>query len=294
MYVEMKKIKIIFNPNAHSGKSIELLTKLKSELSKNNITYSILETHKHYDAIELSYNTIEDDDIVVIVGGDGTVHETINGTIGKKNIKYCIVPAGTGNDLYRALKNNFSVKKLIENIQMGTIKKCNTISINNKTKMTLFLAYGITMDIIMRCRKSKKKSRFCYLKAAVKSMFFHKPTQFEYSIEDGEIVKVNADHIGIHNASKAGGGIHISPFSKIDDGEIELVILEYVNVFRRILNILAIVQNRIAKQPNYKSISCQKVYIKSIQDDECCIDGETVRNKVTIAKLDKTSISFLA
>lgn len=289
---ENNNVKIIFNPNAHSGEAAKLLHQLVTKLDEHKVSYTIFETKKQKNAIELSRQNVKDNDIVLIVGGDGTVYETINGTANKKNVKYCIIPAGTGNDLYCTMNDVFSIEEIIKSIRSNRIRKCNTISINEKVKMSLFLAYGIVIDIIMQCRKTKKKNHFCYLKAAAKSVFFHKPTQFEYTIEDGKSINVIADYIGIHNSSRAGGGMIISPFSSIDDDIFELIILEYVGIFRRILNFIAMVRKDVNKQPNYKTISCKKATIKSIQDEMCCVDGEIFQSKEIVAEIDNKSIEF--
>ena len=287
-----KKVKIIFNPNAHRGASVELFKQLKAELDRQDISYVVLETKKHKDAIELSEKNIEDNDIVFIVGGDGTVYETINGTITKNNIRYFIIPAGTGNDLYGTMKNKFSFEDAMQSLKKNLTKKCNTITINETVTMSLFLAYGIVIDIIMECRKGKKKNHFCYMKAAAKSMFSHKPTYFKYLIEDGKMISVKADYIGLHNAPRAGGGMRISPFSSIDDNKFELVILEYDGFVRRVLNFVAIVRKKIDTQPNYRSISCKKVQVKSIQDEIFCVDGEILKGKEIVAKLNNGFIEF--
>ncbi len=287
-----KGVKIVFNPNAHKGKSVIFLKYLKSKLDEYEMVYTVLETKKTKGRNMLSIENIDDNDILFIVGGDGTVHGTINGTANKVNIRYCIVPAGTGNDLYRAMESKFSIEKILENIKSDTTKKCDIIFVNEEIKMSLFLAYGIVIDIIMRCRKGKKKNKYCYLKSAAKAIFSYKPKQFEYSIEGGKTVKVRADYIGIHNASKAGGGILISPFSKIDDNKFEFIVLEYKGIFRRILNFISLVRKEIEKQPNYKSITCGNATIKSLQDKICCVDGEILQSREIVAKVNNQITKF--
>ena len=115
---------------------------------------------------------------------------------------------------------------------------------------------------------------------------------FKYLIEDGKMISVKADYIGLHNAPRAGGGMRISPFSSIDDNKFELVILEYDGFVRRVLNFVAIVRKKIDTQPNYRSISCKKVQVKSIQDEIFCVDGESLKGKEIVAKLNNGFIEF--
>jgi len=293
MCITKNKVKVIFNPNSHSGKSRGMFNEFLNILKSNGIDYLVYETQKPKDARRIAFEQVEDNDVVIIIGGDGTVHEIINGSINKKRIKYYILPAGTGNDIYSAV-NHLKKEWSFEQIFMeSNIKKCNTILINDNFIMTLFVAYGIVMDIIKECRKKKEKKKSSYLKAVIKVAFFYNPTEFEYSVNELPIKRVKADYIGVNNASRVGGGMLICPLSKINDDKIELVILEYKNRIRRILNIIAMLRQRIDKQPNYKCIVCDSASIFSTDSKECCIDGEILVEESITAELRKESIEFL-
>ena len=100
-----KKVAIIYNPT--SGKRINIRKKLSEALTEREIQHEFFETQYSMHGWELISNEIDLDQYsaVVAVGGDGTIHEIVNGMLSrqdKKRVPLCFIPNGSGNDTLRS------------------------------------------------------------------------------------------------------------------------------------------------------------------------------------------------
>jgi len=148
----MKRIAIIYNPNAGTGK-IKKLLKIKEHLDLNH-SVTIFDTKKPGDATEIARRECGNFDIIVAAGGDGTINEVINGIL--KDTVLGIIPLGTANILAieAGIKND--IKSICKSIEKGISKKIYISNINNK-KFFLMAGIGYDGDIVHKMHPSLKK-----------------------------------------------------------------------------------------------------------------------------------------
>src|SRR3954452_6716211 len=103
----MGKHKVILNPAAGRGAGARLQPKVMAALAKHGIECDVALTQGPRDAIQLARDACNTHDVVIAVGGDGTVHEVVNGLMQAANggvtIPLGIIPVGTGDDLANSL-----------------------------------------------------------------------------------------------------------------------------------------------------------------------------------------------
>ena len=99
---------IIVNPLAGSGRAKKIWQQLQSRLNELNIVYQVVETRYHGHAVDLAeriahrFASAAATHVVMVVGGDGTLHETLNGLIkANSSLPLAYIPAGSGNDFAR-------------------------------------------------------------------------------------------------------------------------------------------------------------------------------------------------
>ena len=99
---------IIVNPLAGSGRAKKIWQQLQSRLNKLNIVYQVVETRYHGHAVDLAeriahrFASAAATHVVMVVGGDGTLHETLNGLIkANSSLPLAYIPASSGNDFAR-------------------------------------------------------------------------------------------------------------------------------------------------------------------------------------------------
>ena len=114
----MKKICFIINPIAGKGKQKGIENQINKYLDLEKYSYEIQYTQRAQHAIELSREASLQFDIVVAVGGDGTINEVSNGMVGAKSAMG-IIPVGSGNGLSRHLGIPLHVIQAIRLLKIG-------------------------------------------------------------------------------------------------------------------------------------------------------------------------------
>ena len=99
----MKYIFII-NSIAGRGKYKKLLPNIENACKQRNMVYEIRYITEEKNGFEIAKEYSKEENVIYVVGGDGTVTKTLAGIVGTKN-KLGIIPAGSGNDTYRTIKN---------------------------------------------------------------------------------------------------------------------------------------------------------------------------------------------
>jgi len=119
----MKYIFIV-NEKAGRGKSKKIVPNIEKSCKKRNIEFEIRYITEEKSGYDIALEYKDEENVIYVVGGDGTLTITLSALVGTKN-KLGIIPAGSGNDTYRATKNLEKGENLID---IGKIN--NTYFIN--------------------------------------------------------------------------------------------------------------------------------------------------------------------
>ena len=280
---------IIHNPFAKRGGSKLSLSAFIEILEARGLRYVLHTTEGPRHATRLVAELCEnadDNSIIVIIGGDGTVFECINGDKGRGVANFGLIPGGTGNDVARVLNIPENTAQAAEKLLSGQLRPIDTIHIKDAgLSATLFISYGIAAQMVLAMLDFKTRNKLSYMKSLLQGIFTYKAKAYEV-IVDGESRKVLADFCSVHNSTYAGGGMHLVEGAEMDDGLLELLIVEHRGKGRRMLNLLSILRKVLYKQPNVTISRVKQVTIISPDDKLCCLDGEIVHlNKLEIEVL---------
>jgi len=211
----MSKVLFIINPIAGMRKR-----GLSSAISLCKSDYEIVETQYPGHATELAQAS--DADIVVAVGGDGTVNEVATGLIGS-NKALGIVPCGSGNGLARHLKLSLKVREAVEIINLGHTTVIDTGVVN---EMPFFCTCGIGLDaeVGMNFANAGKRGAQTYIAETVKLLNEYSPDNYEVLI-DGKLISQKAMFVTIANANQWGNNGMIAPEASLTDGLLNVTIV---------------------------------------------------------------------
>ena len=118
-------ILVVVNPAAGHGAGLQNIPMIKENLNKLEVKHDIVISTAPKDAVSISRKAVKEGyKVIAAVGGDGTVHEIVNGIYGT-DIALAMIPIGSGNDY--AISNNIprDIKRSCE-----IIKKDNRISVD--------------------------------------------------------------------------------------------------------------------------------------------------------------------
>lgn len=205
----------IINPISGNGRKAGIADKLIKR------GYKVAYTEYAGHAEKIARET--DAEIVVAVGGDGTVNEVARGLLGTDKT-LGIIPCGSGDGLALHLGLNHDLNKNLKIIESGKTHLMDAATINGRH---FFSVCGVGLDAIIskRFAKSGKRGLANYIEQSIKSWKDYKAQ--DYTIEiDGERMDFKAVMITIGNSDQWGNGAKVTPLADSCDGILDITVVE--------------------------------------------------------------------
>lgn len=225
----MKQVRFIINPISGVGKKNKLPAIIDQHLDKKLFTYEIVYTNRRGHASEIAKAAVEEMiDILVIVGGDGSISETALSLTHTKVI-LAIIPCGSGNGIARHFKVPLNLKKSIQLINSESIKTIDTGKMNEHPFVG-FCGFGYDALIAHRFDNNSKRGFWSYAKLVLKELNNFNPIQVE-CLKTGKKWE-NIFFCSVANTSQFGSNFRMSPGSVATDGKLELILVQKPSFFQ--------------------------------------------------------------
>ncbi|MES2448131.1 MAG: diacylglycerol kinase family protein [Bacteroidota bacterium] len=270
----MLKANILFiiNPISGGKDKYKLPSIIDSYLDKHkfNANFSFTEYIGH--ASEIAEEAANKNfDIIVAVGGDGTVNE-VAPIVMKLNKTLGIIPFGSGNGLARFLKIPMDTKKAIQVINAFNSQVIDTAKLNNRY---FFNMAGMGFDAHISSVFAGKKGRGLkgYIEMFLKEMNSYEPQNYQIEI-DGKHLERNAYVISVANSSQYGNNVHISPKSSLTDGLLDLCIVKPFPLYKLPILAYQMIRKTTDQHDMVEIIRGKKIKITRIAEDSIHLDGE--------------------
>ncbi len=288
------KTQVIVNPESNKGRTRRRWGQIKEALTAFLKEFKYEFTEKPSQAIDISRAAIrEGSELIVGVGGDGTINEIANGFFDGKHIinpntVMGIVPSGTGCDFIRSLHIPTNLKKAMQVITQAptpTIDvgraRFQTHAGSNEERYFLNVAdFGFGGEVLERMNQNRAKRKAAsYLKSTLATFFQYKNKRIRLKV-DGEELPRGEYLIGaISNGRIFGKGMKIAPNARLDDGLFDIVLVKGMGVWEFLRNVWKIYTGTHLSHPKISLIQGKK--IEAIPEDPnenilIEIDGEQV------------------
>ena len=266
-----KKVCFIVNPISGIGRQKVIEKLIDEHLDRTIFDYEIAYTKAAKHAIELSKEAASRNiDIVVAVGGDGSVNETAKGLVGS-NTAMAIIPTGSGNGLARHLNIPLNLKKAMKLINNGKETRIDSIQLNNETFVNV-AGIGFDAHIGWKFAKYGKRGFSSYIKVIMREFPKYKAQDFEIIIEGKSIIK-NAYLISFANGSQWGNNAHIAPNADIRDGILDIAILKDFKIFSALSIGYKLFKKTLHESAHLEILKAKEVIVKQ-KGNIAHIDGE--------------------
>jgi YegS/Rv2252/BmrU family lipid kinase len=219
-----KKLIFIINPVSGVFKKGNIVNQIKSYIDTNVYDYRIEYTEEPGHATEICHREVENGaNVIVAVGGDGSVNEIAKGLVGTETC-LAIIPAGSGNGLAHHLKIPLNHRRAIEVINKSKKIKIDTGKVNKKLFVSIA---GIGFDALVakEFAGSKWRGFLTYMRIVAEKFPNYKPKKYEIEI-DGEKMTKRALFISFANSDQFGYMTPIAPDARVDDGLLDVIIME--------------------------------------------------------------------
>lgn len=281
------RTKLIINPIANLGRAWAESSELRSRIeSLDYIDWSVTTNTGH--ATELAKQAAcQGYDLVVAAGGDGTMHEVLNGLMQlPAEDRPClgVLPVGSGNDF--AYANNISPDPnlALDQILNGQPTPIDIGCMSFNGQSCFFgNAIGIGFDTIVtvNSRRFKNFKGFAiYFLAVLQTMIFnYEPFHLKMQV-DGEPWEKTLLMLALMNGKREGGGFHVTPHALPDDGKLDIMSIDKVNRLRMLRILPEVMKGTQFKLPDCTYRQLKHISISSDRPLYIHADGEITSTPV--------------
>lgn len=283
---------VIVNPKAGSGRGLKDWPVISNQMYNSGVRFTCVFTEHKYHAVELTVKAINDGfRNIVAVGGDGTIHEVVNGIFIQKvtattDISLAVIPAGTGNDWIRM----YGISKTYSLAVRSIVQKRTILQdvgkvdfYETRVRHTRYMANvaGLGYDAVVNLKYNTLKDegkygRWLYLRSTFNTFLGFRSKHFKIVADDklfyDGMVFSGAVGIGKYN----GGGMQQTPHATVDDGLMDLTIIRKMSKYRVIRNFKLLYSGNIYNIPKVIFTQAKKIEIETWPETRIEIDGEAV------------------
>lgn len=277
---------IILNPTANRGNMSHYREVIRSRLAQEQADYAdYIETSRSGEARERAMEAARAGRPVVIVGGDGSVNEVVNGILAAgRRVPLGIVGAGSGNDYaWNTLKLPHDPGAAFERALCGQLIETDAGIVNGRYFANSF-SIGLDADIAVAASTMKKLplmsgARLYYATTLRQLLFgYHRCPWLRFSLDDdlhGDEAEKRYVLLAVTNGPTYGAGFRINPTADHCDGLFDICAISYTPLLRA-LKLLPVVQRgEHAGLPTVTFYRAKSVHIESRLPVNIQMDGET-------------------
>ncbi len=212
-------------------------------------------------------------DVVVAVGGDGTVNE-VGSAIVHTSTALGIIPCGSGNGLARHLLIPLNVKKSMDIINCYKIHELDYGVIND---YPFFCTCGMGFDafVSQKFAEAGKRGPITYIQKVLEEGVRYKPETYEIT-EENDTTHHKAFLISCANASQYGNNAYIAPQASMSDGLMDVIIMEPFDVLEAPQIAIDMFSKTLDKSSKIKTFQTKHLQIHRSQPGVIHYDGEPV------------------
>lgn len=269
-----KKIVFIINPISGTASKKNVPALVDKYIDKKHFDVDIKFTEYAGHASKIANESKEKEvDIVVAVGGDGTVNEVARSLINSKTA-LAIVPCGSGNGLARHLMLPLNIKGALEVINTCEIHELDYGIINDHP---FFCTCGMGFDAFISAKfaAAKKRGLITYLENVLKEGLAYKPETYEVTLNN-ETVAFDAFLISCANASQYGNDAYIAPNASMADGLLDIIVMEPFDIIEAPQISIEMFNKTLDKNVKIKTYRTDKIHIHRNKPGVIHYDGDPI------------------
>jgi len=269
-----KHITFIVNPISGGHQKDDILKMITELTDREQFDLDIRMTEYAGHAAEIATKSAQEGiDIVVAVGGDGTVNEVAR-SLTHTQTALGIVPCGSGNGLARHLCIPMNVRKAIEILNHCKIMEFDYGVVND---IPFFCTCGMGFDafISLKFAEAGKRGPITYVENVLKEGLKYKPETYEVEDETGAR-RYKAFLIACANASQYGNNAYIAPEASMRDGVMDVIIMEPFTALEAPQISIDLFNKTLNQNSKIKHFQTQKIHIHRQTPGAIHYDGDPI------------------
>ncbi|HHW41233.1 MAG TPA: diacylglycerol kinase family lipid kinase [Syntrophomonadaceae bacterium] len=219
----------IVNPTAGRGRTARLWPEIERVMRRAGLRFRTFFTEGRGHARELAQRAVKKDcDLVVAVGGDGTVNEVVNGIASNgayPGTALALLPTGSGNDLCRTLGISGDPLSTALAICSGKYRMLDLGMVENRYFLNI-CGVGFDAEVAHAVNQGFRwlRGTWAYLAGVLKTLMCFRPVPLELTL-DGNHLQIKGLLVAVANGAFFGSGIKIAPRARVDDGLFDVCVV---------------------------------------------------------------------
>lgn len=299
----------IVNPNARTGLGLKVWNELEAVLAEKNIRYQVFLTkyQKHAGKIARELTSGPEQRTIIILGGDGTINEVLNGICDLSKVTLGYIPIGSSNDFARGMHLSGDPRRALDRIlapSRFSYLNVGTLRWGEQTRrFAVSSGFGFDAQVCHYVATSRLKAflnrlslgKLCYLGIALKSLLFQTPKALSLTLDGKETLSFDKVYlVAFMNQKYEGGGFMFCPAADPSDDFLDVMVVEGLSKFK-ILFLLPTAF--LGKHTRFRGIHirrCRRVQIKSQIALPLHTDGEPLFAQTEAAvALEEEKVRFI-
>ncbi len=286
--IKNDQILFIINPHSGNGRGVRITKAI--EKADQQLSYVITKDVKELKAV--FEERVPHFQVIVMVGGDGSVHEVVKYLRAYPDKLLAVYPNGSGNGFAYELGFTRNFNKLMESIHNGEYYALDLIKIEDTFSINT-LGVGFDSYVAHSFSKSPRRGLKSYIKITLRSFFTFKPFKATIYFADREVTGI-FQMISIANTRQFGNNAIIAPEANPKDGLIDLVLVKHFPFYLYPLFAFELFTGLLHKSKYIETLQTDQPFAVDSEYKTFHVDGEpkTFKNKVHIS-LDAQKIKVI-
>jgi len=282
------KTELIVNLTSGGGKPRQQLDPISKFLKENNFEFAVNFTNHHKDAVTLAKKAADRKvDLIISVGGDGTINEIINGImLSEHHPALGIIPLGWANDFIKSVGISSNVIDACKVILRGNTKKIDLGLINEQIYFANIFGIGFDAETAYLANRMKDNhpnwhffSAFVYVFATIRKLlapFSYHPVKVKINQEE---TNTKILFIAIGNGSTYGGKFKITPHALVDDGFLDICLVKDLGRLKYLLLIPKAIKGTHENVRGVLFYKTKEIEIESKEPLKGQVSGEIIKEQ---------------
>jgi diacylglycerol kinase (ATP) len=283
----------IVNPHAAKGKTLRLLPKIKTLLSRNGHRYSWAITQTPEEMVrEITTASSRGKNAVFLVGGDGTVHDALP-AIRETRLPLGLIPCGRGNDFARNIGLTLDLEKDCAIPASPRFHSIDLPTINGVPFGSIACTgFDAVVNKLARDKRGYFDGAAGYIICVIKALKTFIPFEAEIRV-DGFTWSGTMMMAAAANAPFYGGGMKIAPAARVDDGLLHVCIIEKISKWELLRQFPRVFKGTHTGHPNVIMASGRNVTMSCSGERDIFADGEFVGTTPAVAAIGAQTIQII-
>ncbi|GAB3923374.1 diacylglycerol/lipid kinase family protein [Mucilaginibacter myungsuensis] len=265
------KVLFIINPISGGKNKDGVPALIKKHLDPAKFEYRIDISTGVLHAQQLAQKNLKQFDIIVAVGGDGTINE-IASVIAGTDTTLGVIPYGSGNGLSRFLSIPMDPEEAIKTLSQTRTEKIDAAKLNGKWFFNM-AGMGFDAHISEVFSHDKNRGFWAYIKSSFKEVMAYKPATYSIDI-DGQQIHREAFMLSFANSSQYGNNAHVSPYASVQDGLFDVCVIKPFPLWKFVYMGLIMFTKTADKSKYVEIIRGKHITVKRDAEGPIHLDGE--------------------